>query len=234
MHVLRTRVLVPVLLAALGAVHPASAQQTTRPTLAIVDFETTPGGSTLPPPHVGETVAALMLDRLVASNQYHVLDGRWLEHGNRTQRNVDTLRADASAAGVDYLLFGSITRFSTENGQRRLGGAAFFLPVLAGYRKNKTELVVGLMVRMVDVGTGEVVTTATGLGSSLRTKLALGGLGLHRAGGAGGLSSGASSLMDFRDALLDEAIVRSVQAAAAGLVNAAPRIGRLRAASTEK
>ena len=56
-----------------------SAAAQPRPTLAIVDFETTPAGSVLPPPHMGSALAGLMLDRLVASGQYRVLDGRWLK-----------------------------------------------------------------------------------------------------------------------------------------------------------
>ncbi len=228
MRTYQTRILLSVFVAALGAAHTAAAQETARPTLAIVDFEATPGGWTLPPPRVGETVAALMVDRLVASSQYHVLDGRWLQDGTRSRPSIEGLRADAEAAGVDYLVLGSITRFSTENGQRTLG-AAGFLPLLAGYRKNKSELVVGLMVRIVDVRTGEVVATATGQGNSTRTKRALGGVGLVRGGGAAGGSNGPSSPMDFRDAQLDEAITRSVQATAAGLVNAAPRLTHVRA-----
>ena len=90
------------------------------------------------------------------------------------------------------------------------------------------EMLVGalraLTARIVDVRTGEVVATATGQGSATRTKLALGGLGLVRAGGAGGLSNGSLSPTEFRDAQLDEAIQRSVAAAADGLVRAAPRL----------
>ena len=47
-----------------------SAASQSRPTLAIVDFETMPAGSVLPPPHMGSALAGLMLDRLVASGQY--------------------------------------------------------------------------------------------------------------------------------------------------------------------
>jgi curli biogenesis system outer membrane secretion channel CsgG len=207
---------------------PGAAAQSTesRPTLAIVDFEAAPGGWTIPPPRLGNTAAQLMLDRLVASARFHVLDGQWLERGNgfpRTPATLDRLRADAGAAGVDYLIFGSITRFSTENKQRTLGGAAVILPVLAGLRRQRNEMVIALTVRAVDVRSGEVVATATGEGKATRSKLALGGLGLAR---AGGLSSGAS---DSRDAQLDEAIQRSVAAASDGLAKATFRFARPKA-----
>ena len=65
-----------------------------------------------------------MLDRLVASDRYHVLDGQWLPHGRRWQNAPEELRADAAAAGVDYLVLGSITRFSTEQKQRSVAAAA--------------------------------------------------------------------------------------------------------------
>jgi curli biogenesis system outer membrane secretion channel CsgG len=165
-----------------------------------------------------------MLDRLVASAQFHVLDGQWLQRGNgfpRTKETLDRLRADAEAAGVDYLVFGTITRFSTENRQRALGGAGVLIPFLGGYRRQKNEMVIALTVRLVDVRSGEVVATAAGEGKATRSKLAVGGLGLARAGGAAGLSRGAS---DFRDAQLDEAIQRSVAAASEGLARAASRL----------
>ena len=204
----------------------AAQSNESRPTLAIVDFEAAPGGWTLPPPRLGNTAAQLMLDRLVASAQFHVLDGQWLQRGNGFPRNgatLERLRADAGAAGVDYLVFGSITRFSTENKQRTLGGAGVILPVLGGLRRQKNEMVIALTVRVVDVRSGEVVATATGEGKATRSKFALGGLGLVRAGGAGGLSSGAS---DSRDAQLDEAIQRSVAAASEGLAKATFRLAR--------
>ena len=87
-------------LATVAGAQPAESH----PTLAIVDFEAVPGGWTLPPPRLGTTVAQLMLDRLVASAQFHVLDGQWLQRGNPGPRSgpaLDRLRADADAAGVD-------------------------------------------------------------------------------------------------------------------------------------
>jgi curli biogenesis system outer membrane secretion channel CsgG len=224
MRTARTRILLTVFIAALAVGPPATAQPAGRPTIAIIDFEASPSGWTLPPPRLGEIVATLMLDRLVAAGPYHVLDGQWLQHGNRSPMAVDRLRGDAEAAGVDYLILGSITRFSAERKQRSLGAAAFVVPVLGGFRRQKNELVVAITARIVDVRTGEVVATATGQGSAIRTKLALGGLGLVRAGGAGGLSNGSLSPTEFRDAQLDEAIQRSVAAAADGLVHAAPRL----------
>jgi len=204
----------------LGSVMGASAQD--KPQLAIVAFDATPGGWTLPPPHVGATVAELMLDRLMASGTYQIVDGQWLEpagQGSRDRAAMARLLSNAEESGVDYVLLGSVTRFSTEKRHRGLGGAAFRLPLFGGGRRDRQELVVSLMVRIVEVRTGHVVATAVGQGSSSRSNLAIGGLGLFRRGGAGWLSLGSSGA---RDALLAEAIQRSVAEAADGLLKAAP------------
>src|SRR5437773_4642986 len=82
----------------------AAASDDGRPTVAIVGFEAAPGGWVLPPPQLGRTVADLLLDRLVSAGSFHVVDGQWLSRS----RAVDEIRINARAAGVDYLVLGSI------------------------------------------------------------------------------------------------------------------------------
>src|SRR5205807_304417 len=144
-----------------------------RPTIAIVGFETIPGGWVLPPPQLGTTIAELFVDRLVTANPFHVLDGQWLSSSRRYPvpahvsntvlrpvaqtpyaNAMDQLRADAQAAGVDYLVLGAITRFSNESRQRSAGGGGFRVPILGGFRRNKTEMVVSVVVRVVSVRSG--------------------------------------------------------------------------------
>jgi len=169
-----------------------------RPAVAVVDFEVAPGGWTAPPPQVGKTLAQLMLDRLVESGQLRVF-------------------SSAQAGPVNYLVRGSVTRFSTEDKNRTFGGGGFGLPFLAGFRRHKTEMVVSLMTRLVDVRTGEVVATAVGQGTSSRTERGLGGIGGARGPGIAGFGSSSSGA---RDALLDEALQRSVAVASAALLHA--------------
>jgi curli biogenesis system outer membrane secretion channel CsgG len=198
----------------------AAAQE--RAQLAIVAFDATPGGWTVPPPHVGATIAELMLDRLIASGAYQIVDGQWLEpdgQGSRDQAAMARLLSNAEESGVDFVLLGSVTRFTSEKRHRGLGAGGFRLPLLGGGRRDRQELVVSLAVRIVEVRTGHVVASALGQGSSSRSNLALGGLGLFRRVGALGYSAGSSG---SRDALLAEAIQRSVADAADGLVKAAP------------
>jgi len=173
-----------------------------RPAVAVIDFEVAPGGWTAPPPHVGATLAQLMLDRLVESGQFRVFAG-------------------AHAGPVDYLVRGSVTRFSTEEKNRTFGGGGFGLPFLAGFRRHQTEMVVSLLARIVDIRTGEVIATAIGQGISSRTERGLGGIGGVRAPGIGGF---ANSSAGARDALLEEALQRSVTNVSAGLLRAAVRL----------
>jgi len=210
----------------LGVASAANAADDPRdhPTLAIVDFDATPGGWILPPPQLGTIVAELLLDKLVGVAPFRLLDGRWLSNDDPTHDRrglTPVLRDNARRAGVDYLVLGSITRFSNEQRYRTAGGGGFRLPLVGAYRRQTNEMVVSIWVSVVDVRSGEVVATTTGEGTGTRRKLGAGALGLLRAAGGGGLSSGSSS---SRDAQLDEAIRQAVAAAAQGLVNAAPRV----------
>jgi len=202
---------------ALGFPAGAAAAEDGRPTVAIVGFDAAPGGWVLPPPQLGMTLADLMMDRLVSANAFHVLDGQWL---SRT-RAIDQLRASARAAGVDYLVLGSITRFSTDTGQRTIGGGGFRLPILGAFHRRKTQMVVSIVARVVDVRTGEIVASSTGEGIASRKNVGLGGLGF---GGVPGALAVANAAVQSRDALLDEAVQRCVASAARGLLAAAPRL----------
>ncbi len=165
------------------------------PTLAIVDFEVTPGGWTLPPPQIGATVADLLLDQLVNAAPYHVLDGRWLQPEGARQnrgRGFETLRRTAEESGVDYLVLGSVTRFSAETTRRNFAGGGFGAPIIGGYGGQSNTVVVSLSARVVDVRTGEIVTTGLGDGSSKRRRFALGALGLLHLPGGAAFSSGAA------------------------------------------
>jgi curli biogenesis system outer membrane secretion channel CsgG len=205
----------------LAAAPPASPQE--KPTIAIVDFDQAPGGWVLPPPNLGSTVAQLMLDRLVHTNSFRVLDGQWLQYGTRQagDRRIEVLRENAREAGVDYLVLGSITSFGNEHKNRTIGGAGFLVPILGGVKRKKDELAITILVRVIDARTGEVMTTATGSGIGRRKNVGVGLLGLVGVP-LGGLASIGSS--HARDAQLAEAIGAAVGAAAERLIRAAPRL----------
>jgi curli biogenesis system outer membrane secretion channel CsgG len=208
-----------------AAAVPAAAQSLELPRIAIADFEVSPSGSTLPPPHLGATMAQLMLHRLVGATQFHVYDPQFLRNAasaSRSRQAEEMLRADARGAGVDYLVLGSVTQFSMEQKQRGFGGGGLIhrLPIGGIGGRQTSSLCVSILVRVVDVRTGEVVTTATGIGDGRRTRVTAGAL-VSMLPGVGGFSSGSSNA---RDAQLAEATRQAVDAAAVGLVNAAPRL----------
>jgi curli biogenesis system outer membrane secretion channel CsgG len=212
-----------VVVATLAISRPSPAQNVDPPRIAIVDFDARPGGTMLPPPQIGSTIAQLLLDRLVEANRFRVFDGQWLRRSPARPREAeDALREAAREAGVDYLVRGSITQFSMEQRQRTLGGVGFIraLPLGGGSRRQTSQLAVSILVRVMNVRTGEVVTTSIGVGVGKRSRLSVGGL-TGRLPLIGGLSNGSSN---SRDAQLDEAVRQAVDAAAVGLVNAAPRL----------
>jgi curli biogenesis system outer membrane secretion channel CsgG len=192
---------------------PAVAADAARPRVAVLDFDTAVAGRTLPPPDLGAVAAQVLIDRLVSSGSYHVYDGRWLcpEAGAGRVR-LDQARAAAQRAGVDYLVLGSITRFTEEQRNRAIGaGALLRVPVLGGVRTQKAELVITVLIKFVDVHTGEIATMVGGMGRSSRSKLGVGGLGVMSGGGFSRSTSGA------RDAQIDEALQRSIELAAHSL-----------------
>jgi curli biogenesis system outer membrane secretion channel CsgG len=94
--------------------------------------------------------------------------------------------------------------------------------VLLGQHGNRTESVIGLTIRVIDVRSGEVVATATTEGVASRRNVSLGAVGLLARGPGGfGFSSGASG---SREALLDEAMQDAVYEAAVSLVKSVPRL----------
>ncbi len=204
------------------AAGPAAADA--RPSIAIVDFDAAPTGRMLPPPQLGAVAAQLLVDRLVESGQFHVFDGHWLrEPGRRMARGADLeqLRANAAAAGVNYVAVGTITRFSQERRSRGFGaGALLRLPFLGALHRDVDELVLAVDVRVVDVRTGEIVTTANGVGSARRSSIGAGGLGLVAAAG-GAYTRRASG---FQDAQLDESVRESVSAVSRAIVAGATRL----------
>jgi curli biogenesis system outer membrane secretion channel CsgG len=216
---LRTRVAIVVTGLLMATI--AAAQE---PRVAVVTFDTAAGGWTVPPPRIGETVAELMLDKLIADGSYQIVDGQWLEpagQGSRDEEAMTRLMASARHAGVEFVILGSITRFSTEKRHRGFGAAAFFIPLLGAARRERQEMVVSVMARIVEVRTGRVVASASGDGTSSRTSRGGGGIAPFSRGGAGGFSFGSSG---SREALLGEALRSAVGQVAAGLLARAPSL----------
>jgi curli biogenesis system outer membrane secretion channel CsgG len=206
---------------------PAVAQESApKPAVAFGGVEVRPGGWTLPPPELSASIGGLLMDDLVSSGVFHIVDAQWLvpESEIGHEPNLDRLRAGAASSGVDYLVIGAVTAFSAESRTRRGFGVAPF-PLIGGGMRRHTQLAVALMFKVVGVRTGEIVTTATAEGTASRRATALGGLGVFHGLPIGGIWSSGNGQLP-RDAMLAEAVRSAVHTVAAALQNAAARLPR--------
>jgi len=210
-----------VLTVRLAAVGAAAAQElAVRPSLAIADVAVSPGGWTIPPPQLSAVIIELLMGELVSSQRFHVYDGQWLVPESEIGHvNLDRLRAAAAESHVDYVVLGSLTAFSTEQKKKGFGGAIPTPFFLGGFSRQQAQLRVSMTFRVVDVRTGEIVSSVggEGLGTRRATGVAAGGF-IH------GLPLGAlagAKLPQARDAMLNEAVRQAVQTAAAALARSA-------------
>ena len=212
----------PALAQNLESLVPAS-----RPTVTVASFETDRTGW-MPPPHLGDTLAELLTDRLVSAGAFRMVDRQWLVSASSSDgigRVPFAAMLDrASTAGVEYLIAGSVTRLSIEKKSSTTGGVVP-IPVIGGlFRKSKTESVIGLVIRVINVRTGEVLATSTAQsGASLESKSGGGILVIAHVP----LVAGHGTSRDgYQDRLLDQSMQQAITAAADKLVAAAPRMTR--------
>jgi curli biogenesis system outer membrane secretion channel CsgG len=231
----RPCVLVIQMLAIILSATPVWSQQVNppndRPTITIAGFDTE-RTAWMPPPGLGETLAELLTERLVASGSLRVVDRIWLGPStDRTMLPFESLLDRATAAGVDYIVLGAVTQLSIER-KSSAGGGLIPIPLAGGlFSKRKTASVLGLALRVIDVRTGEVVATSTAQSGAERRTSAGGGLlvaHLPLVAGAG------SSTTGVHDRLLAETMAQAVAAAADQIVAAAPRLIRARTGAGEQ
>lgn len=219
-------------LAACLAPIPAAAQST-RPTVAILDFEF---GSIQ---HwwsgnqdIGNGISDMLVDSLLEDGSYRIIERKRLDAVLAEQNLSQSDRADPSAKtlaqlgkllGVKYLIVGSITKFGTEQSNRSVGGGGFGGKFgVGGIGTSKGKANVAITARMIDTSTGEIMASAKGEGTSKRSGLLLEGGG----GGVGGSGVGriAFGSSDFRDTILGEATDAAVKQVAAKLIAAKSRL----------
>jgi curli biogenesis system outer membrane secretion channel CsgG len=206
-----------------GTAPDGGAPAAARPTLTVADFDTDRTGW-MPPPRLGTTLAEMLTDRLVATGEYRMMDREWLVSAQDGRVPFPQLVERAAGAGVDYLVAGSVTRLSIEN-RSSTGGGVVPLPFIGGLiHKHKTESVIGLTIRVIDVHTGEVVATSTAEKGAAQKNTAGGGIVVI--GHVPLVGGGGSSATGFHDRLLDTAVQEAVTAAADKIVAAAARLVR--------
>jgi curli biogenesis system outer membrane secretion channel CsgG len=193
----------------------ATAQEAAaRPTVAIADVSVAPGGWTLPPPQLSGAIVEMLVNELVSTRKFQVYDGQWLvPEAEAGHVNLSRLCAAAAEKKVDYVVVGAVTAFSSEQQKHRYGGLLPAPFLVGGMSRSRAQLHVGLTLHIVDVRTGEIVSSVAGDGVGVRQSTAVAGLGVIHGLPIGGLAS-ALRAGSARDAMLDDAVRAAVHNAA--------------------
>lgn len=182
---------------------------------------------------VGKGVADLLVEKLVKSGQYRVIERKAIDKIMAEQNFSNSDRADSNTAakigrliGADAIIMGSITQFGRDDKKTNVGGSVFGSQMskygLGGVGASKAKAVVGLSARLVSVNTGEILAVANGVGESTRT-------GTSLIGSGGGAGSAAAGLIDmtssnFANTVLGEAVNNATQKLATELDGNASRL----------
>ena len=212
----RIGVAATIILLALFAV-PGQAQ---KKRVAVFDFEyaTVQGsvssvmGSSV---DIGKGIADLMVEELVKTGTYSVVDRKALDKILSEQDFSNSDRADANTAakigkilGVDGIIIGSITQFGADDKTTNVGGGALSRVGgrfgIGGVSRKESKAVVSISARLVGTESAEIYAVASGKGESTRS-----GTGI-----VGNSSSGVGSIdmksSNFRDTIIGEAVNKAV------------------------
>ena len=180
---------------------------------------------------VGKGISDLLVDKLLKDGKYRLIERSALDKILAEQNFSNSDRADANTAakigkvlGVDAIIIGSITQFGRDDQHTNVGGGGYGLGRfgLGGVGTSKAKAVVGITARVINVSTGEILASVSGLGESTRSSTSLvGGGGGWNGGGGGGLDMGSSN---FSNTILGEAVHKAVEDTGAKLDDAATKI----------
>jgi curli biogenesis system outer membrane secretion channel CsgG len=182
---------------------------------------------------VGKGIADLLVEKLVKSGQYRVIERKAIDKILAEQNFSNSDRADSTTAakigrliGADAIVMGSITQFGRDDKKTNVGGSVVGSRLsrygLGGVGASKAKAVVGLSARLVSVNTGEILAVASGMGESTRS-------GTSLIGSGGGPGAAAAGLVDmtstnFADTVLGEAVNAATQKLASELDANASRL----------
>ena len=153
------------------------------------------GGEDYEPSQLGVGIADMLVEKLLETGQFKLLERNPTEPGK----------------GAQFIVTGSVTKFGFE--EHNVGGLAASVATmgLLNYKQHKTE--VTLTARVINAETGEIVASVTGAGVSKK------GGGLRVAGiGNNGFGGGDVSSSNFRATAIGEATERAVSDLAGKLV----------------
>jgi curli biogenesis system outer membrane secretion channel CsgG len=182
-----------------GTSRAAQGAKSKKPTIAIMDFDYGTIDHWWGQYNVGKGMADQVMNALIDSNEFRVIERKKIDAVMAEQEFSNSDRAAPSEAkriklgkllGVQYIVTGSITKFSTE----QKGQSVRVHGIGLGAGKAKTE--VNLTAHVVDVNTGVVLIGAKGAGSSNKG----GGFNFSHGGTAVGSDS-----REFKDSAIGEA-----------------------------
>ncbi len=215
----RIRTLVLILLAVSATL---SAQQKKRVAVMNFDYATVQSGVAAilgANQDIGKGISDLLVDRLVASGSYSVIERKALDKVIAEQNFSNSDRADSNTAakiarilGVDAIITGSITQFGRDDKRTNIGGGALGGATrrfgIGGVSRSTATAVVGITVRMINTETAEILASASGKGESTRSGTGLLGSGGNWSNVAGGALDMRSS--NFANTVLGEATNKAV------------------------
>src|SRR5215210_5227269 len=142
---------------------------------------------TYDPSQLGIGIADMLIEKLLASGQFRLIERK----------------SSVTGSGAQFLVTGSVTRFGFE--ERNVGGllATAATMGMVGYKKHKTE--VALTARIINAATGEIVASMSADGASGK------GGGVRVFGiGANGAGGGDVSTSNFQATAIGQATGRAV------------------------
>ena len=168
---------------------------------------------------IGKGIADLIVDRLVTSGTYSVIERKAINKimaeqnfSNSDRANPDSAAKLGKILGVDAIVIGSITQFGRDDKSIGVGGGAVGGLAgrygLGGVGKKQSKAVVAVSARLVSTDTAEILAVASGKGESQRSGamlLGAGGSAVNAGGGAVNMSSS-----NFADTILGEAVSAAV------------------------
>ncbi|MCC6859260.1 MAG: curli production assembly protein CsgG [Bryobacterales bacterium] len=168
---------------------------------------------------VGKGISDMLVDRLVRSGVYSVIERQALDRVLAEQNFSNSNRADPATAariarilGVDAIIIGSITQFGRDDQSTSVGGQAIGGITrrfgLGGVQRRESKAVVAVNARLIDTSTAEIRAVASGKGESQRSGTSLLGAGGSSGGAGGGAVDMRSS--NFASTILGEATTQAV------------------------
>jgi curli biogenesis system outer membrane secretion channel CsgG len=168
---------------------------------------------------IGKGIADLIVEKLVQSGQYSVIERKALDKIMAEQNLSNSDRFDANTAakigrllGVDAMIMGSITQFGRDDKNTGVGGGALSRVSgrfgVGGVKRTEAKAVVGISARMVNIETAEILNTAKGVGESVRK-----GTSLLGAGGGDIVGGGHVDMTsrNFANTIIGEAVDAAVK-----------------------